>query len=255
MKKETRHRIRKTTLRVIAGLLVALLPITFFLSRGEARYAILPYKTLVKIDRTSPKSSFLGEEEVVAQLPFALTDSVSSPVKIEELEHRLTENIAYIKRATVYISPSARTLNIRITERNPILRYYKGGKVFFLDDEGISVPGRIGVAADVPIAAGALTDSVITHTVYPLALYLSRSETFRTFFPYIDVLSDRQLHLYPRVGDYIFELHGVSDLPTDLEKVPIFYKKIVPQVGVEKYRLVKLSYRNQIVCVLRDAHQ
>ena len=253
MKRETRQRITKTTLRVLAGILLLTLPVSFFASRGQARYAVLPYKTEVRIDRSSPRSAFLREDEILRELPFALTDSASSPVKIQELEHALIEKITYLKSAKVFISPATQTLNVQVLERKPILRYYRAGKTYFLDEEGISVLARTGAAADVPIATGALTDSVIASTVYPLALHLSRDEDWGSFFPFIDVISARQLHLYPRIGEYVFELHGVSTLREDLKKVPIFYQKIVPQVGANKYSLVKLSYKDQIICTRKDA--
>lgn len=252
MTKETRHKITRSILFVLAGLLLLALPVSYILSQGQARYAVLPYKTIVKIERSSPRSSFLRTEEIIKELPFSIEDSVSSPVRIGELERTLSEKIAYLKRAEVFISPSARTLNIRVIERTPILRYYRGGKAYFLDEEGVSVPGRVGAAALVPIATGNLTDSVITSTVYPLASYLSQSNDYRTFFPFIDVLSGRQIRLYPRIGDYVFELHGVATLSEDLSKVPLFYKKIVPQVGANKYSLVKLSYKDQIICTRRE---
>ena len=252
MKKETGHQITRGLLIVLAGLLLLALPVSYVLSQGQARYAVLPYRTIVKIERSSPRSAFLRTEEITEKLPFSLSDSVSSPVKIGQLERTLSEKIAYLKRVEVYISPSSRTLNIRATERTPLLRYYRGGQPFFLDEEGVSVPGRVGAAALVPIATGNLTDSVIASTVYPLASYLSRSDDYRTFFPFIDVLSGRQVRLYPRVGDYVFELHGVATLAEDLSKVPLFYQKIVPQVGADKYRLIKLSYKDQIICTLRE---
>lgn len=252
MKKETKHKITKTVLRVLAGVLLLVLTVSFFVSRGQARYAVIPYKTIVKIDRSSPRSAFLREEEVVKELPFSLKDSISSPVRIGELEHTLVEKISYLKSAKVFISPATRTLNVHVLERTPILRYYRGGKSFFLDEEGVSVPSRVGAAADVPIATGMLTDSIISSTVYPLAGYLSRSDAYRTFFPFIDVISDRQVHLYPRIGDYIFELHGIATLEQDLDKIPIFYKDIVPQVGANKYSLVKLSYKDQIICTRQE---
>ena len=255
MKQETKQRITKTTLRVLAGILLAALPVSFAVTRGQARYSVLPYRTAVRIEGSSDRSTFLRSEELLARLPFALTDSTLSPVKIGELEQTLLKNTAYLKEVRVYISPAARALNIDAVERHPILRYYRGGKAYFMDEEGVSVESRPGAAAEVPIATGMLTDSVLKNAVYPLALALAGDEDYRAFFPFIDVVSDRQIHLYPRIGDYIFELHGVATVEEDLKKVPIFYRKIVPQVGADKYSLVKLSYKDQIICTRRDADE
>ena len=255
MRPGRKARIGRTLLWTLAGALLAALPVSYAVTRGQARYSVLPYRTVVEIVRSSDHSSFLGEEEFLEQLPFALTDSVSSPIRTGALEQALVERTVYMKDVIVFVSPGARTLNIRAKERRPILRYYRGGKAYFLDDEGISAESRPGAAAEVPIAAGALTDSVLLQTVYPLALFLAGDEDYRSFFPFIDVVSGSKIHLYPRIGDYIFELHGVATVEEDLKKVPIFYRKIVPQVGADKYSLVKLSYKDQIICTRRDADE
>lgn len=54
------------------------------------------------------------------------------------------------------------------------------------------------------------------------------------------------------MGTVVFELHGLETLEQDLAKIPVYYNKIEPQVGTNKYSLVKLSYDNQIVCVKRE---
>lgn len=251
MRRESKKKIERQVLRVLATLLVLALPITFFLSRGQARYSVLPYKTIIKIERKGPRSAFLRAEEVRKELPFSITDSTPSPVRIGNLERELISKITYIREAEAYISPSTGTLNILLYERTPILRYYRAGRAYFMDDEGVCIPSRMGAAADVPVATGMLTDSVLKATVFPLAHYLSESDRYRTFFPFIDVLGPRQVHLYPRIGDYIFELYGVATLEEDLSKIPIFYKEIVPHVGADKYSLIKLSYKDQIICTRR----
>lgn len=243
-----RQRTIQILLQVAAGLLLLILLGSYPLSRGQARFAVLPYKTRIHILGGTQESSFLRESEVAELLPFSLKDSSSMAIRTGQLEEDLTSEIPYVRYASAYVSPATRTLNISILERTPIIRYFRGGESYFMDDEGVSIKGRVGSAAYVPIATGLLTDSIIQSTLYPLATYLHHHKDYRHFFTLIDIAPGRKIHLYPRVGECVFELHGLSTLDEDLSKVPVFYQKILPQTGTNRYKLVKLSYKDQIVC-------
>ncbi len=236
---------------ISATLLLTLLLGSYLLSRGQARFAVYPYKTHISILGGTEESSFLRQSEIIDLLPFSTKDSTSMPIRTEWLEQTLLHEIPYVRSACAYVSPSTRTLNITILERTPIIRYYRGGETYFMDDEGVTIRGRIGSAAYVPIAMGNLNDSILHSTLYPLATHLHASKDYRHFFSLIDIVSERKVHLYPRVGDYIFELHGLDTIDEDLDKIPIFYKKILPKTGTNHYKLIKLSYKDQIVCQRR----
>lgn len=248
----SKQRVIQSLLLIAAGVLVLILIGSYPLSRRQARFAVFPYKTRVNILGGSQESSFLRQTEVTDLLPFSLTDSSSMPIRTAHLEQELVREIPYVRYACAYVSPATRTLNINILERTPIIRFYRDGQTYFMDDEGISIRGRVGSAAYVPVAIGMLTDSIVQSTLYPLATYLHESKEYRHFFSLIDIVSERKVHLYPRVGDYIFELHGLGTLEEDLSKIPIFYEKILPQTGTNQYRLIKLSYKDQIICQRRE---
>lgn len=243
-----KKRLRQVLSGLLLGVLVVLLGCSFVLSRRQISYAIYPCDTVITIldDGTG---QFLHEREVASLLPIDLTDSISRGVDLHAIERDLTEASTYVRSATAFISPSTMRLHVIVHERTPIIRYSRGGATWYLDSEGISVPQRHGTAAYVPIATGAMTDGNIRYTLYPLAKYLHDHDEWSHFFSYIDILSDSRIHLYPRVGTVVFELHGIDTLESDLAKIPVYYREIEPRVGTSKYSVVKLSYDNQIVCV------
>lgn len=54
------------------------------------------------------------------------------------------------------------------------------------------------------------------------SLPAERESRWTNFFGLIDVKSETCVHLYPRVGDFIFELQGIETIGDDLDKIPIF---------------------------------
>lgn len=244
-------RLRHTLLITLSLLLTLGLIGSFLLSRRGGDYRILPYKTRISI-RGDAKSAFLTSDEVFKLLPFHSTDSTFTSVRPHEIESLLTTQSPYIRHAQVYVSPSARALNVRIDERHPIITFYRGRQSYYLDSEGREIEGMVGTSAYVPVAVGHLTDSIVQSTLLPLAQFLRSESRWTGFFGLIDIRSEEVIHLYPRVGDFIFELQGIATLDEDLNKIPIFYKEIVPKAGADKYHLIKLSYKDQIVCRKRD---
>lgn len=244
-------RIRHILLLVTVTVLLCLLGFSFVVSRHAEDFRILPYKTKINV-RGDAKSAFLSSEEVFRFLPFKHTDSVFTSVRPHQIESLLVAQSLYIRRAEVYVSPASRTLNVRVDERHPILTFYRGDQSFYLDSEGREVTNRIGTSAYVPVAIGNLSKDIVQNTLLPIALFLQKESRWTNFFGLIDVKSETCIHLYPRVGDFIFELQGIETIGDDLDKIPIFYREIVPKAGANKYRLVKLSYKNQIVCQKRQ---
>lgn len=251
MKRTRRERVRRILGWIGVALLVILLGCSFIYARMHVSYAIYPSRTVIRVGEQED-GSFLKAREVARVLPVDLTDSISRGVDPHQIERDLVDASTYISSATAYISPSTMRLHVIVHERVPIIRYLRNGTSWYLDEEGISVPQRQGSAAYVPIASGLMTDGTISYQLYPLAKYLAEHKEWCHFFSYIEILPDDKVHLYPRVGTVIFELHGLETIERDLEKIRTYYKEIEPRVGTNKYRLVKLSYDNQIVCVRKD---
>ena len=51
-----------------------------------------------------------------------------------------------------------------------------------------------------------------------------------------------QMGVYPAWGDTL------ADFEKKLENLKLFYEKAIPKVGWEKYSIINLKYKNQIVC-------
>lgn len=238
---------------ITALLLLLLLLLSLPLLQGEARYAILPYRTKVKVVSSKGSEDFLKPEEVVKQLPFSLKDSLLIPINTAELEQQLMEQLPYIERINAYIAPAGHRLHLTLQSRTPLLKCYTSkGEWFFIDAAGQLLEAHYGIPLYLPIVRlSSISDLVITDTLLPLGRYLKEHPEWQHFFGMIELKENGRIHLYPRVGDYVFELNGVSSIAEDLPKIATFYRKIIPQVGANRYQLIKLSYHRQIVCTLR----
>lgn len=220
-------------------------------SKSNNNSIIIPNKTEVSYQGWG-RNNILSQKELLSYLPFNYNDTTPQKVDLLQVEPYMLGKTPYLKGVVAYISPANQSLHIHVAEREPVLTYFNAGGAFFLDQDGKLLPLRAGATTNVPLVTGNLYDPDSQHAALRLATYLSDQSQWHDFFGSIHVVSSHQILLYPRIGDFIFEIDGVDNLEEELEKVQIFYKKILPKVGVEKYQYIKLSYNNQIVCKLRN---
>lgn len=237
---------------ILALVLLGGLGASYFLMKGQARYSVVPKLTHIDVHHPSKSEELLPKEVIIKHLPFNIEDEKLQAINTEDVETALKSNIPFIKSVNAYISPEEHQLNIDITGRKPILRFFNSDKSYFLDEDGDYLSTNSGVAVYLPIVKLSKDDEEMRKEVLlPLAQYLQEHDEWYSFFGLIEVFSPSKIHFYPRVGDYVFETIGVQNLDEDLDKIKIFYKEIVPQVGANKYGLIKLSFDNQIVCKAR----
>ena len=64
----------------------------------------------------------------------------------------------------------------------------------------------------------------------------------------IFVHPDNEVELIPRVGNHRIMLGTFEGFEEKLDKLQLFYEQAIPKVGWEKYSIINLKYKNQIVC-------
>ena len=55
----------------------------------------------------------------------------------------------------------------------------------------------------------------------------------------------------PRVGDHIVYLGKLDQFEDKLDRLKVFYKKALNEVGWNKYSRISLEFNNQIICTKR----
>ena len=67
----------------------------------------------------------------------------------------------------------------------------------------------------------------------------------------IYVHPDKEVELIPRVGNHRILLGTFDHFEEKLANLRLFYEQAIPKMGWEKYSIINLKYRNQIVCTKR----
>jgi cell division protein FtsQ len=88
----------------------------------------------------------------------------------------------------------------------------------------------------------------ILKDIYYLVDYINRDSFWSAQIDQIYVDSYDEIDLIPRVGNHIIHLGSADDFEVKLRNLRVFYDKVLPVVGWNKYSNINLAFRDQIVC-------
>ena len=189
-----------------------------------------------------------------------------SSLSLKGIELRVNQ-LRELREAEVYMSIDG-TLNVEVDQRNPVMRVIpdEGGD-FFVDEDGVLVirrnlytPRLHVVGGDITISQAMLNgvsilDTSIRQTilrdVYHFVKYITRDDFWSAQIDQIYVDNHREIDLIPRVGNHQIHLGTFENYEGKLRNLAAFYVKVLPETGWNKYSMINLEFRDQIVCKRR----
>ena len=167
-------------------------------------------------------------------------------INTELIEEELLKN-EMISDIQAYKTPSG-IIKLEVIQKMPILRILSANGNYYVDNQGTTMPISSRYVAHVPVVSGYVEKSFAVSDLYKFALFLQENEFWNDQIEQIYVHSDREVELVPRVGNHRIMLGTLDGLEEKLEHLKLFYEQAIPKMGWEKYSMINLKYKNQIVC-------
>ena len=216
---------------------------------------------VIKIDAVAGQR-FLTRKDVNG----FLTNNGSDPVvgqfldeiNFSKLEQRLRQ-CSLIKQAHVS-GDLAGNLIVEIEQPQPLARLVADGDGTrsvggqYISDKGRFFPLSMNYSARVPLVSGAWfkTHRSLTNEagqpLLALLQYIRESDLWRAQIAEISVDEAGDVTLWPQVGNYRIEFGKPDGVEMKFKKVKLFYTRIAPQKGWDRYHRVSVQFRNQLVC-------
>ena len=240
--------MKKLLYIIFALLLVAYIVVTvLFLTEKEQDLTVCNEVEVVVTDSLEKK--FLKENDIVAFLKkdnlYPLNKKVNE-INTYNIENALLKN-DIIESAEVVYTVSGK-IKIVISQKMPILRVFSAGGNYYVDKSGKTMPSNLGQAIYVPVASGNIEKSFAVSELYKFALFLQGDDFWNDQIAQIYVRSANDIELTPRVGGHRIILGSMDDYEKKLKHLRLFYEQVIPKMGWEKYSVINIKYRNQIVC-------
>lgn len=196
--------------------------------------------------------AYLNSEQVNAYLRNANMQPVGkkmAEINTAILEKTLETN-RLIKEAVAYKTIDG-TVRIKVYQRVPVLRVISEKGNYYVDSERQIMPIPNYFAAHVPLATGNISDEYAKNQLFDFAQYLRKHKSWNEDIEQIHILSNLDVELIPQKGNHSILLGKMEDYEENLDKLALFYKKGLDKVGWNKYSVINLKYKNQVVCTKR----
>ena len=219
-----------------------------FISPRKDSAAVCKSIEIVIIDTL--KSHFIGEKEInniLKNSGFGIVGKKMDEINTDLIEKKLEEN-KIIKRAECYKTIGG-SLKVEIYQKVPIMRVMGNSGNYYIDNEGTTMPVSNNFVAHLPIATGYIDNEFATTKLYNFALFLQNNKYWNSQIEQINVLPNKDIELTPRVGNFQIILGSLDDdYKKNLDKLKIFYDKGLNKIGWNRYAVINLKYKNQVVC-------
>ena len=227
---------------VVATLLFCYIVFVSFFFREIRQDSIC--QDLQVVVKDSLDKHFVSESDLVSILKKAGLDPIKRPMADVNTELLKNEMIAQVE---AYKTPSG-IIKLEVMQKMPILRIMGVRGSYYVDNLGTTMPISRRYAAHVPIVSGYVEKELAVTDLYKFALFLQENEFWNDQIEQIYVHPDNEVELIPRVGNHRIVLGSFADFEEKLDNLRLFYEKAIPKVGWEKYSIISLKYKDQIVC-------
>lgn len=217
-------------------------------------------------------NSFIDEEDVkefFKDRNDSILHATLKNIDVNGLEKALNSHPA-VENADIAVDVNG-DVNIDVTQRTPLVRVMNmDGESYYIDDKSKLMPLSDKYTARVLIATGYIMEpfasryqfpvtTIAKHEVfskvsvlddiYNISEYITKDSVLASLIHQINVTSDKELELYPAIGNHKIIFGEAKDFEEKFEKLKMFYTEGLNKTdGWNKYSIINIKYKNQVVC-------
>lgn len=203
---------------------------------------------------------FINEKDVEAILmkdgKEAIRGQAVESFNLHAMEQLLEKN-TWISEAELYFD-NKDVLHVTVTEKEPVARLFTTeGNSFYIDQAGKQMPLSDKLSARVPVFTGFpdkkklnAKDSILLQEVKTTAEYILDNSFWMSQVAQVDITPEGKFEMIPVVGNHLVKLGDGENMPAKFNRLMVFYKQVLSKSGFDKYKLVDVQYKGQVVASL-----
>lgn len=219
---------------------------------------------IIEIINNKVQNEFIKEEDIneiiFREFKHGIIGQPLELVDIEAIEKVLEDDI-FIKNAEIYID-ALNKVHITVEQRVPIVRIMDiEDPSYYLDEDG----NRVGTSSKFTARVLVITGNIghynenyqnINHNrlrkIFILAKYINKHPFWKAQFEQIHIDYSGDAILIPKLGDHKVKFGSPEkDIEDKFYRLKVFYNEGMPVEGWEKYKLINLSFKGQVVAKKR----
>lgn len=184
-----------------------------------------------------------------------LEGTEAQDLDLKNLEMRVKSH-KFVKDAQIYRDLES-NINVSIKQNRPIARILHADTDAYIDRDGNILPLSDRFTARVlPITKSVLAPAFnkeffqdsAGRAYLQLIEFIERDDFWRAQIAQMHIDAKGKVVFLPQVGDQNIEFGKPEDVDNKFRKLMVFYQKVLPVVGWDRYKRVNVEFHNQIIC-------
>lgn len=180
-----------------------------------------------------------------------LKNTKLSSINVKQMEQVIKES-DWVEDAQVYID-NKHNLHALVTQRIPVVRIFeKNGDSYYLDRkmEALPLSAKYNYYTTVVTNVPNLRDSAnaeVKAQIMAMTRFIKADTFWNAQVSQLIVNDDLTFEIVPVLGDHKIIMGDTTDMKLKFDNLFAFYTKVLNEVGWDKYQVLDLSYKGQLV--------
>lgn len=217
----------------------------------------------IEINITGVSTNFFIDKADVQKIidTYSGSSVVGKPISafnLLDIEKALKKNV-WIQEAEMFFDNNE-ILQASVVEREPIARIFTaGGSTFYIDSSNMMLPlsekfsARVPVFTNFPSETKVLSkvDSSLLNDIKIISIKIQADSFLMAMIDQVDITPQRSFEMIPKLGNQVIVFGNGTDVDSKFTKLQLFYKKVITKMGWNRYSMISLQYKNQVVAKIR----
>ncbi|MCB9045307.1 MAG: hypothetical protein H6550_04105 [Chitinophagales bacterium] len=210
----------------------------------------------VDIQIKNDEHGFVTREQVRAMLlrdgEIKEESTKLSQLNVQQMERVITAN-PWVEDAQVYID-NKQKLHALVTQRVPVVRIFeKEGNSYYLDSKQEQLPLSTQynyytmVVTNVPELKNDSAGDALKNRIMSLVKFIRQDTFWNAQVSQVIVRDDLGFEIVPVLGEQQVIIGDTTDMKLKFDNLFAFYNKVLNEVGWDKYQVLDLSFKGQLV--------
>jgi cell division protein FtsQ len=207
-------------------------------------------------------NNFFIDEQDVKKIISSYTGNIEGTridqFNLVSMEAELKRDV-WIKNAELFFDNNG-VLKANVEEREPIARVFSlAGSSFYIDNTNMILPVSEKLSARLPVFTSfpsenkvlSKADSSLLNDVKKLSFLIQQDSFLMAMIEQVDITAKREFEMIPKIGDQTIVFGDASGAEQKFRKLQLFYKKVMVKYGWNRYSVINLQYKGQVIGKLK----
>lgn len=180
---------------------------------------------------------------------------------LRDIENNLEKDV-WIKNAELFFDNND-VLQVSVDEREPAARLFSvDGNTFYIDSSLKILPLSDKFSARLPVFTGfphssngamKAADSNLLRSVLVISEQLQADSFLMAMVDQVDITPQRNFEMIPKIGNQTIVFGDATDAAAKFAKLKLFYRQVITTSGWNRYSVINLQYKDQVVARIKGA--